>query len=179
MEYKEKTVVKRYVYQGKILSVRSDDAVLHDGTPCKREIIEHSGGAAVLFVQDGKIPFVRQYRYAYQESVLEIPAGKLEQGENPLKAALRELKEETGVCASEAKLLFVLYPSPGYTNEKIYIYRALNGVISNASPDEGEFLTVEWISLKKAKEMLLNGEFHDAKTIAALQAYFMEEPERN
>ncbi len=175
MEFKEKTVVKRYVYQGKILSVRSDDAVLHDGTPCKREIIEHSGGAAVLYVQDNKIPFVRQYRYAYGESVLEIPAGKLEQGEDPFHAALRELKEETGVCANDAKLLFVLYPSPGYTNEKIYVYRALNGVISNATPDEDEFLTVEWIDVQKAKEMLLRGDFHDAKTIAALQTYFLEE----
>lgn len=174
MELIEKTVKKRYVYEGKILSVRADDAELFDGTPCKREIVEHSGGAAVLYVQDGKIPFVRQFRYAYGETVLEIPAGKLERGEDPKCAALRELEEEAGVKAELATLICTLYPSPGYTNEKIHVYRAENGVPCAAHPDEGEYLSVKWISLTRAKKMLLNGDFRDAKTIVALQAYFLQ-----
>lgn len=173
MELIEKTVKKQYVYRGKILSVRSDDAELFDGTPCKREIVEHSGGAAALYVENGKIPFVRQYRYAYGETVLEIPAGKLERDEDPKEAALRELKEEAGVKAEDATLICELYPSPGYTNEKIYVYRVENGSPCAARPDEGEYLTVEWIEETKAKEMLLNGVFHDSKTIVALQDYFL------
>lgn len=173
MDFTEKTVVKRYIYQGKILNLRVDDVSLPNGELGKREIIEHSGGAAVLYVKNGKIPFVKQYRYAYGESVLEIPAGKLEKNENPSLAALRELREETGVAATETELLFIMYPTPGYTNEKIYIYLALNGSQCTANPDDDEFLTVEWIPVTTAKKMLLNGEFHDGKTIAALQWYFL------
>jgi len=174
MERTEKTVKKNYVYKGKILSLRADDAELFDGTPCKREIVEHSGGACVLCVKDGKALFVRQYRYAYGESVLEIPAGKLNAGEEPKEAALRELAEETGVIGVDAKLLYTLYPSPGYTNEKIYIYYAAAGEQGTASLDEGEYLDVEWIELPKVKELLKNGGINDAKTIAALQWYFCE-----
>lgn len=175
MDYVEKTVKKNYVYEGKILTLRCDDAELPDGKPCKREIIEHGGGACVLYVEDGKALFVRQYRYAYGESIYEIPAGKLEKGEDPAKAAARELEEEAGVKADELKLLFVMYPTPGYTNEKIYIYQALGGKKTAARLDEGEFLDVEYIPLEKVKEMLTNGEIKDGKSIIALQAYFLNE----
>ena len=175
MDYVEKTVKKNYVYEGKILTLRCDDAELPDGKPCKREIIEHSGGACVLYVEEGKALFVRQYRYAYGESIYEIPAGKLEKGEDPAKAAARELEEEAGVKADELKLLFVMYPTPGYTNEKIYIYQALGGKKTAACLDEGEFLDVEYIPLEKVKEMLTNGEIKDGKSIIALQAYFLNE----
>jgi ADP-ribose pyrophosphatase len=108
--------------KGKILNLRCDDAELPDGKPCSREFIEHGGGACVLYVKDGKVLLVRQFRYAYGESIYEIPAGKLEQGENPIFAAARELEEEAGIKAKELQLLYVVYPTPGYTNEKIYIY---------------------------------------------------------
>ena len=88
MELTEKTVKKNYVYRGKIISVRADDALRPDGKPCKREIVEHSGGACVLYSEDGKILLVKQYRYAYGETIYEIPAGKLNAG------------EETGPCSS-------------------------------------------------------------------------------
>ncbi|MBQ8885154.1 MAG: NUDIX hydrolase [Clostridia bacterium] len=173
MQLTETTVQKNYVYRGKIISVRSDDALLPDGSPCKRELIEHSGGAAVLYVEDGKLLLVKQFRYAYGEVIYEIPAGKLEKGEDPKQAALRELEEEAGVCATEAELLFVLYPTPGYTNEKIYIYKAENGVKKTAHPDDGEFIAAEWIALSEAERMLKNGVLRDAKTIVALQAYLL------
>ena len=174
MDYVEKTVKKNYIYKGKILTLRCDDAELPNGSPCKREIIEHSGGACVLYVEDEKILFVKQYRYAYGESVYEIPAGKLEKGEDPMLAAKRELEEEAGVTAGSLKLLHVIYPTPGYTNEKIYLYEASDCQMGNAHLDEDEFLTVEYIPLDQAKEMLRNGEFHDSKTIIALQSYFLK-----
>lgn len=175
MDFTEKTVKKNYVFQGKIMSVRRDDICLWDGTPAFREIVEHSGGAAVFYEENGKILFVEQYRYAYGEKVLEIPAGKLERGEDPKLAALRELEEEAGLKATDAELSFVLYPSPGYTNEKIYIYRVKSAQKGQACPDDGELLSVVWIGEDEAKKRLLAGEFHDAKTIAALQRYFLEE----
>lgn len=98
---RKKTIEKKYVYRGKIINVRCDGALLPNGEPCKREIVEHHGGAAILCVTGGKIAFVKQYRYAYGKEVLEIPAGKLEAGEDPLNAAKRELKEETGVSAEK------------------------------------------------------------------------------
>ena len=175
MDYIEKEVQKNYIYRGKIITLRCDDALLPNGQPCKREIIEHSGGACVLYVEDNKILLVRQYRYAYGESLYEIPAGKLEKGEDPILAAARELEEEAGVRAKELQLLYVSYPTPGYTNEKIYIYRAYGGEKVSAHLDEDEFLEAEYIPVETVKEMLKNGEIRDAKTIIALQAYFLSE----
>ncbi len=175
MDYIEKTAKKNYIYKGKILSLRADDAILPDGTPCKREIVEHCGGACVLYVEEDKVLLVRQYRYAYGESLYEIPAGKLNMGEDPMQAAKRELQEETGVIASDLRLLYVDYPSPGYTDEKIYIYQAFGGNRTQANLDEGEFLDVEYVPLDKAKEMLRKGEIKDGKTIIALQAYFLSQ----
>ena len=175
MDYVEKTVQKNYIYNGKIITLRCDDALLPDGRPCKREIIEHSGGACVLYVENGAVLLVKQYRYAYGESIYEIPAGKLEKGEDPLLAAFRELEEEAGVKAGRMELLFVNYPTPGYTNEKIYIYRAYDGVQTQIHLDDDEFLDAEFVPLEKVRAMLKNGEIKDGKTIIALQAYFLAE----
>lgn len=174
MRYEEKTVNKNYIYKGKILTLRKDDVVLPNGDGAIREIIEHSGGACVLYEEDGKILFVNQFRYAYGETVLEIPAGKLNVGEDPKRAGIRELEEEAGIRVADATLLYVAYPTPGYTNEKIYIYRAKNGERTQTNLDEGEFLDSVWIEEDRVKQMLKNGEIKDAKTIIALQAYFME-----
>ena len=173
MDFQEKTVNKNYVYQGKILSLRVDDALRADGKPCKREIIEHSGGACVLYVENDQILFVKQYRYAYGEMLLEIPAGKLNAGEDPMLAAKRELEEETGIKSENLQLLYVMYPTPGYTNERIYIYLAKDGERVPAHLDEGEFLQAEWIKIDKVKAMLRSGEIRDGKTLIALQAYFL------
>jgi ADP-ribose pyrophosphatase len=173
MDYVEKTVKANYIFKGKILTLRHDDAELPDGKPCQREFVEHGGGACVLFVKDGKVLLVRQYRYPYAESIYEIPAGKLDKGEEPIKTAIRELEEEGGLIAEDLKLLYVMYPSPGYTNEKIYIYQALSAKETTAHLDEGEYLDVEYVPLERAREMLLKGEIKDAKTIIALQAYFL------
>lgn len=174
MRYEEKTLHKNYLYKGKILSLRKDDVLLPDGKPAIREIIEHSGGACVVYAEENKLLFVRQFRYAYGEEILELPAGKLNVGENPKDACLRELEEEAGILAVDAQLLFVAYPSPGYTDEKLYIYRVQTGKKTRAHLDDGEFLEVVWIEEEEVRKMLKNGEIKDAKTIIGLQAYFME-----
>lgn len=174
MDMTEKTLKKNYVYQGKILSLRVDDAQLPDGKPCKREIIEHSGGACVLYVENDSVLLVRQFRYAYGEMLWEIPAGKLEKGEDPKITASRELEEETGIRSEDLSLLFIDYPTPGYTNEKIYIYEAKNGKKVSQNLDDGEFLTAEFVPLTKVKEMLDTGEIKDGKTIIALLKYFLQ-----
>ena len=112
MEFEEKTLNKNYIYKGKILSLRKDDIILPDGNNAIREIIEHSGGSAVLCVKDGKVLLVKQFRYAYKEEVWEIPAGKINPGESPEETALREIEEEGGVKAERVELLYTLYPSP-------------------------------------------------------------------
>ena len=176
MDLEEKTVQKNYIYRGKIVNLRCDDAVLPDGRPCKREVIEHSGGAAVLCVQGGKVALVRQFRYAYGEAIYEIPAGKLNAGEDPMLAAKRELEEETGLQTERLVHLFTLYPTPGYTNEKIYIYEA-EGVQAGAQRlDEGEFLNVEYMPVRDALSMVENGTIRDAKTIVALLDYARKNP---
>lgn len=175
MDYVEKTVSKNYIYKGKILSLRKDAALTADDKPCIREIIEHSGGACVLYVENNNVLLVRQYRYAYGESLYEIPAGKLDKGEAPEIAAARELEEEAGIKAERLEKLFVIYPTPGYTDEKIYLYRAYNCQKTRAHLDEGEFLDVEYIPIETVKEMLKKGQIRDGKTIIALQAYLLSE----
>ena len=174
MQLEEKTVRKNYIYRGKIINVRCDDAELPNGRPCRREIVEHPGGACVLCVKDGKVALVKQFRYAYGEAIYEIPAGKLSEGEDPMLAAERELGEETGMIADELVLRFVLYPTPGYTNEKIFIYEALGVREGKQHLDEGEFLNVEFVPIEDALEMVENGAICDAKTIVALQRYALE-----
>lgn len=172
----EKRVKQNSVFQGKILHVCNDDVLDGAGNPCTREHIIHPGGACALYVQDGKVALVRQYRYVYREVVTELPAGKLEKGEDPKLAALRELEEETGIAANpeDAELLYVMYPTPGYTNEKIYIYHVKKGRLAASHPDEGEFVETFFLPLTEVKTMLQAGELNDAKTIVALQAYFLK-----
>ncbi len=174
MNLVEKTVKKNVVFRGKILVLRYDDAVLPDGKPCTREFIDHPGGAGVLFVRDGKVLLVRQYRYVYGEETLEIPAGKLGAGEDPAKAAARELEEESGLEAESLEHWFTLYPTPGYTNEKLYIYYAESVKQGHVHPDEGEFVNSEYYPVEEAMQMIRDGRIRDAKTIAAIQRYLLE-----
>lgn len=168
MQLKETTVEKHYLFRGKIVNLRRDEALLPDGKPCLREVVEHSGGASVLCVREGKVALVRQFRYAYGEELLEIPAGKLNPGEDPKEAAARELEEETGLSAGKLDLLLTLYPTPGYSNEKIYIYIASDVYEGRQHLDEDEFLSVVYMPVEEALAKIASGEIKDAKTIAAL-----------
>ena len=137
-----------------------------------REVITHPGGASVIAEENGYIYFVKQFRYPYQKTLLEIPAGKLNEGEDPKECAMRELEEETGLKANSVTLLHSIYPTPAYTSEITYIYLANGLQKGSVHLDDDEFLNVEKIPVEKARQMLLSGEIHDAKTIIALYAYF-------
>lgn len=175
MDFNEKTVKENYLYKGKILNLRKDDVILPNGKPAIREIVEHSGGSAILCVKDGKVLMVRQFRYPYKEVIWEIPAGKVNQGEDPLNTALRELKEEGGITASSAEKIFDVYPSPGYTEEIIRIYFAQGLTEGEQKLDEDEFLTGEWFDIDTLKNMVNTGEIKDAKTLIALFWLFKKE----
>lgn len=165
MEIFEKTVEKNYVYKGRIINVRCDKAQLHNGNPCTREVVEHNGGVCIAPITENKeLIFVRQFRYPYMEMVLELPAGKLELGEDPFEAGKRELEEETGTVAEKYYNLGKFYPTPGYCGEIIYLYAASDLKATAMNPDEDEFLEVEKISIDKAVEMVLNSEIPDGKT---------------
>ena len=165
----EKTVDTTEIFSGKIIKVKRDDVLLSDGSKAFREVVEHSGGVCVVPITDeGNIVLVRQFRYPYKEVIYEIPAGKLEKGEDPEKAALRELSEETGYVTESVEDLGVLYPTPAYCGEKIYTYLARNMHKEDQHLDSGEFLFGEEMPLEKAVNMVISGEIKDAKTQIAI-----------
>ena len=168
MNLDEKTLTAEYIYKGKILNLRKDKVELPNGREAVREIIEHSGGSAVYCEMDGKVLMVKQFRYPYKKQILEIPAGKLNPGENPETTAIRELEEEGGVRAKTVELIQKVYPSTGYTEEIIYIYRAKDVVKTKTHLDLDEFLDSVWIDKQTLKEMVRKGEINDAKTLIAL-----------
>ena len=175
MKLEEKTVNKNYIYQGRILNLRRDDAVLPNGKPCVREVVEHAGGVTVAaLTDDDELIFVRQFRYPYMKVLLELPAGKLEKGEDPLESGKRELLEETGCTAEEYISLGEFYPSCGYTDEVIYLYLAKGLKFGSQSLDEDEFLNVEKIPLEKAVKMVMSNEIKDGKTQAAILKVFVK-----
>jgi len=165
MDLEEKQKNSKTIYDGRIISVKLDEVTLPDGSTSSREYVCHRGGASVLAVDgEGYIYLVRQFRYPYREVIDEIPAGKLEAGEEPIETARRELEEETGLIAEKIEELGLLYPTPGYTNEKLYVFLATGLKKSRQCLDEGEFLNVERIKFSDALEKVLTGQFHDAKT---------------
>ena len=169
MDLKETTVKQTYIHKGRILNLRVDDALLPNGEPCVREVVEHNGGVTVAaLTDDNELLFVRQYRYPYSEVVLELPAGKLEKGEDPFSAVQRELLEETGAVAKRYADLGLFYPSPGYCGEVIHLYSAKGLTFKEQNLDEDEFLEVERIPLERAVEMVVNNEIVDGKTQAAV-----------
>jgi len=165
----EKTIKKERIFSGRVLTFDVDTVELPDGTTGTRELVYHPGGVGVVAVDDGGCVYmVRQFRKPYEEVLLEIPAGKLEKGEEPLEAAKRELAEETGVTCRQIVELGEFYPSVGYTNENLRLFLAKVESAGEASPDEDEYLDVSLIPLKKLKEMIMSGEIKDGKTIAAI-----------
>lgn len=165
MDLFEKQLSSEYFFKGKIINMRRDRALLPDGNEAFREVVEHPGGVCVAaLTEDDEVLFVRQFRYPYSQEVLEIPAGKRDRGEEPIICGKRELLEETGAVAENFFSLGTLYPTPGYTDEIIYMYGATGLSFEEARPDEDEFLTLEKIPLKKAVEMVMDGSLPDAKT---------------
>ncbi len=169
MDFREIPLQESKVYEGLIVNVRRDKAKLHDGTVVNREVVEHPGGVAVFAIdEEDRVVMVRQYRYAVGEEVLELPAGKLEPGEDPQLCAIRELSEETGVSPGEVHPLGYTYSSPGIFAEKVHLFFARNLSQGEASPDEGEFLDVVRIPLRKLLKMIEAHQIRDGKTVIGI-----------
>lgn len=169
MELTEKALSSERIFDGVILHVRRDEVELPGGGRSFREVVDHPGGVCVLALdgQDQAL-LVSQYRYPYGRVLREVPAGKLEYGEDPCAAALRELREETGAVPGEFRPLGELYPSPGYCGEIIRMYLARDLTFGETDLDEDEFLNVERVPFGELVDQVLAGEIRDAKTIAAV-----------
>jgi len=166
MKFYEKQLETETVYKGLIVNVRSDIAELQNGKRARREVVEHPGGVCVVaLTDDNKIPLVRQYRYTMEEETLEIPAGKLETGEDPFECAVRELSEETGYSAGKWIDFGIVYPSPGVYKEKLYLYLALDLTKGEMHLDENELLSVEEVDIDELIDKIMTNELKDAKTI--------------
>ena len=169
MAHTEETLERQLIYQGRIITVTQDTVRLENGKNAKREVVHHHGGAAIVPVgEHGEVYMVRQFRYPMGRELLEIPAGKLEPGEEPKAAALRELEEECGLTADRVIDLHPIYPSVGYDTEVIYIYLATGLHETICHPDEDEFLDRLSYPLDTLGEMVMNGEICDAKTVAGI-----------
>ncbi len=166
-------------YHGVVVNTRLDQARLPDGSLTLREVVEHPGGVAVLPLEkDGTVWCVRQFRYPFAETLLEVPAGKLEPGEDPETAARRELSEETGLEAGELRYLGRHYCSPGYNSEILHIFLARDLKHGRAHPDRGEFLSVEKHTLSELTALALEGRLPDTKTaIAVLKTRLLTDAE--
>ena len=166
MEYYEKQVGSETVYEGLIVKIRRDVAELQNGGRVPREVVVHPGGVGIIPVtKDNKILMVRQYRYPMEEELLEIPAGKLDEGEDPFECAVRELSEETGCTAGRFVDLGATYPSPGFCKEVLYLYLALDLQHGDMHLDENELLSVEQVGIDELIEKIMANELPDAKTI--------------
>lgn len=164
---KEQRISRKEVFHGKLIQVFQDEAILA-GRKVTREVALHQEASAIIPVNDkGEILFVEQYRYPIEEVLLEIPAGKVDPGEDADTCARRELEEEAGVRGDLSYLGFT-WTTPGFCNEKIHLYLATNLVKTHQHLDEGEFLDVLTIPVKKVYDMLAKGQITDAKTMAAL-----------
>ena len=169
MRLEEERVKTINSYRGIIVNTRLDYARLPDGSMALREVVEHPGGVAVLPLEDdGTVWCVRQFRYPFSELLLEVPAGKLEPGEEPETAARRELSEETGLEAGKLTYLGRHYCSPGYHSEVLHIYLAQDLRHGRSHPDAGEFLAVEKHTLQELTDLALAGELPDTKTAVAV-----------
>ena len=168
----EKTTNIEKIFTGKVISLQVEDVELPNGNMSKREVIKHPGAVAVLaLTDDQKIVMVEQYRKALEKTIVEIPAGKLEAGEDPEVCAKRELEEETGYGCKEMEWLISFYTSPGFADEIIHLYiaKGLEKKENAASPDEDEFVNLLELTLEEAEQYIKDQKIYDAKTAYAIQ----------
>lgn len=169
MDFFEKTIKTDVKFEGRVFKTRVDTVKLPDGSISTREIIEHPGGVAIIAVdENGYVPMVTQFRKPFEKIIMELPAGKLEEGEDPLQCGMRELEEETGFKAKNFVFLGGFMPSPGYAKEILYVYLATDLYEGQVNLDEGEFLNVEKIHIDKLEQMVMDNEIEDAKTVIGI-----------
>ncbi len=170
-KFEEKTIRSKEIYNGKIISLKVDDVTLPNGEEGKREIVNHPGAVAVIAITDeGKLVVVEQYRKALERSIIEIPAGKLEPGEEPATTAVRELEEETGYGCRELTYLQSFATSPGFADEIIHLFvaRGLYEIENRAAMDEDEFVELMEITVEEGEQMVTEQRIFDAKTAFAI-----------
>lgn len=167
----EKKQSSKLIYEGKVISLTVDDVIVNGSVEAKREIVHHNGGAAILVIVDQKILLVKQFRYAFNDEIYEIPAGKLEKGEDPLESAKRELEEETGYIANNIVSLGEIYPTVGFCNEVINLYLVTDVRKGKLNLDFDEFIESYFLPLSEVNDMIINNELKDSKTICALYKY--------
>lgn len=169
MELFEKTLSSEIIFDGAVVHLRVDQVELPNGNTSSREIVSHPGGVAVVPLhKDGTVTVVRQFRYSMGRVVMEIPAGKLERGEDHRATGLRELEEETGLTCKKFTYLGAVMASPGFTDEMLYMYLAEDLTQGDANPDEDEFLEGERVPFSQLIDGIMAGEIEDGKTVAAL-----------
>lgn len=167
----EKTIRTKKIFSGNIISVQVDDVLLPNGKESKREIVKHPGAVAIIPVtKDGNIIFVKQFRKPLERSLIEIPAGKIEENEDPEITAVRELEEETGFTTDTLTYVASFYTSPGFADEIIHLYYTdqLQPLTERVEGDEDEFVEIVELSLEEAEQNVRDKKIYDAKTMYAL-----------
>jgi len=167
------------IYSGRVIALDKDSVRFPDGSTGEMEMFRHPGASAVLPVlsepsaPDPQVLLIRQYRYATNGFIWEVPAGRLDKGEDPLACARRELLEETGATAEQVELLTTIYPTPGFCDERIHLFAAFNVVVddSRTRREVDEFVTVSLMALSSVLGMIRDGEITDAKTICCVLFY--------
>jgi len=170
------TISTKIIFQGPIFDVRTD-TIREDDVEYERDIVVHKGSAVIVPVfEDGTVALVRQYRHAAREYLLEVPAGSLEEGEDPLEGAIRELEEEIGVVAENVEKLCEFYVSPGFVTEKMHLYLATGLTHVGQKLEADELIEIERYSLSELQTMIADGRICDAKTIIGIQMLIARTP---
>lgn len=179
MELFEKKLEGEIVFDGKVMTIHRDKIELPTGQTSFREVVEHSGGVVILATikkdNQNKIIMVKQFRYPIGQPLLELPAGKLEKGEDPFDAAKRELIEETGYKANKWQDLGYIHTSAGYSSEKLYLFKADELEFVGECPDDGEILIEYEYTKEEIINMINSGEITDSKTICAMMKGFIND----
>jgi ADP-ribose pyrophosphatase len=171
----EKWIHQREIHKGKIFSLWGGEVVLDNGRVTVREYIRHPGGVGIVPVIDGNVILIRQFRIAIEREIIELPAGRLEPNEEPVNCAMRELEEEIGYRAKQLIPIASYYSSVGYSNERMYLYLALDLEKTRRTPEADERIQEVIMPFEMIREKLANQEFEDSKTITGLRemlAYF-------
>ena len=171
MDKTEKKISSESIYEGRVINVTKDVVSCPNGNTSLREIVHHRGGVGILFRIDDKFVLERQFRYAFNEEMIEIPAGKLEEGESPLPAAEREMLEETGYRPLEMIHLGDMYPTVGYSNEVIHLYYCDKAVKEERHLDNDECIDLFTLPLEEIEKLINENKIKDSKTIAAFYLY--------
>lgn len=168
-----KLVSSKKVHENPIFQVTEDEVIAPDGFQIKRAIVQHAGSAVILVMDEKKrILLVKQFRLPAKQYLWELPAGRLDPGETPLKAAKRELTEETGFKAKNWKKITQFYPSPGFLAEKMTLFLATELTEGEATPMEDENIEMEWFAPRKVEEMIKEGQIQDGKTLVGYLTWY-------